>query len=340
MKNIEIIYLGTSETDKTYRPWEDEGFIASYKPIISYLLDTALVRDIVHTVPGGPEMAEKIRIMLVNESMKRDKTRNHMPFDITPCIHVIETLRGPSGCSWDKAQTYRTLRRYLLEEVYEMLDAVDQGDMDGIYEELGDILYHVVLYAQIASEEGYFTPQMVVSHVTQKMITRHPYVFSIKRLENTAADMVNWDRLKQRERRQQHIRLLDGVVNGMPSLLTAYKLQEKSAQVGFEWKSIASVWDKVKEELQEFCEAIQEGDPVHAEEEAGDVLFIFANVCRRYHIEPECALHRTNRKFYRRFAHVEERVQQAGKTWQDFSLEELESFWQEAKILERKNEGK
>ena len=104
MKNIEIIYLGTSETDKTYRPWEDEGFIA----------DTALVCDIVHTVPGGPEMAEKIRIMLVNESSKRDKTRNHMPFDITPCIHVIETLRGPSGCSWDKAQTYRTLRRYLL----------------------------------------------------------------------------------------------------------------------------------------------------------------------------------------------------------------------------------
>lgn len=336
MKEIEIVYLGTEETDREETYWRKPSFEERYKPIISYLLTTAAVRDVVHTVPGGPAMAAKVKEMLEHAAQERAEKWERCPFDVQPLVQVMAALRGPQGCPWDKKQTHRSLRRFLLEEVYETLDAIDKDDKNGICEELGDILYQVIIHARIAEEEGLFTAQDIVTKVCDKMIRRHPYVFHVKGLENMPVSMLNWDRLKQRERRQQHKRLLDGVVGGMPSLLTAYKLQEKSAGVGFEWDTDAAVWAKAAEEWQEFREALQEGDAAHAEEEAGDVLFIFANVCRRYHIEPECALHRANKKFYRRFSYVEEKVRQSGKPWQMFSLAQLDAFWQEAKRQERR----
>ena len=258
-----------------------------------------------------------------------------LPFDMQPLLDVMAELRSDDhGCPWDRAQTHSTLRRYLLEEVYEMLDAVDMDDMPGIREEMGDILYQIAFHCRLAEEKGLFSAQDVVKDVTDKMIRRHPHVFNKKKLENIGKSMVNWDRLKQGEQRQQHQYLLDGVVKGMPSLLETYKLQEKSAKVGFEWEVTDQVWDKVQEEWQELKEALQEKNPVHIEEEAGDVLFVLVNLFRRYCIEPECALHRANSKFRRRFSYVEDKVKESGKSWQMVTLQELSDFWKEAKEIE------
>ncbi|WP_301962611.1 nucleoside triphosphate pyrophosphohydrolase [uncultured Megasphaera sp.] len=332
MGTIEIIPLGTDRAG-----WE-HSFEEMYRPVVNYLVKTSYVRDVVHTVPGGPAMAEKVRQM-IDDALKEEAAQGHMPFDMTPIVDVMARLRGPNGCPWDIAQTHRTLRRFLLEEVYEMLDAIDQGDDAGMREELGDVLYQVVIHSRIGEEEGLFSAQDIVGDITEKMIRRHPHVFSEKSLENKGESVLNWDRLKQGEKRQHHDQMLDGVVKGLPSLLQAYKLQEKAAKVGFDWDKDEDVLAKLDEEWQEFQEALQEQDGDHAEEEAGDVLFVFANVCRHFHIEPECALHRANSKFRRRFSHVEQRVKESGRSWNEFSLDELDSFWKEAKDLERRGCG-
>ena len=332
MGTIEIIPLGTDRAG-----WE-HSFEEMYRPVVNYLVKTSYVRDVVHTVPGGPAMAEKVRQM-IDDALKEEAAQGHMPFDMTPIVDVMARLRGPNGCPWDIAQTHRTLRRFLLEEVYEMLDAIDQGDDAGMREELGDVLYQVVIHSRIGEEEGLFSAQDIVRDITEKMIRRHPHVFSEKSLENKGESVLNWDRLKQGEKRQHHDQMLDGVVKGLPSLLQAYKLQEKAAKVGFDWDKDEDVLAKLDEEWQEFQEALQEQDGDHAEEEAGDVLFVFANVCRHFHIEPECALHRANSKFRRRFSHVEQRVKESGRSWNEFSLDELDSFWKEAKDLERRGCG-
>ena len=332
MGTIEIIPLG-----KDAAGWE-RSFEETYRPVVDYLVKTSYVRDVVHTVPGGPAMAEKVRQM-IDDALKEEAAQGHMPFDMMPIVDVMARLRGPNGCPWDIAQTHRTLRRFLMEEVYEMLDAIDQGDDAGMREELGDVLYQVVIHSRIGEEEGLFSAQDIVRDITEKMIRRHPHVFSEKSLENKGESVLNWDRLKQGEKRQHHDQMLDGVVKGLPSLLQAYKLQEKAAKVGFDWDKDEDVLAKLDEEWQEFQEALQEQDGDHAEEEAGDVLFVFANVCRHFHIEPECALHRANSKFRRRFSHVEQRVKESGRSWNEFSLDELDSFWKEAKDLERRGCG-
>lgn len=331
MGHIDIVYVGTDSPAAWQLVGGRQGIREQYGPVITYLCRESRYRDILHTVPGGPDMAQTIK-QLVDEAIAAD---TELPFEMRPIVTVMARLRGKQGCPWDKAQTHRSLRRYLLEEVYEMLDAIDAGDTQGIREELGDVLYQVVIHARIAEEAGLFSAQDIVQDITKKMIHRHPHVFSEKSLENKGTSMLNWDRLKQDEQRQQRTHIVDGVVLGLPSLLQAYKLQEKAAKVGFDWDDAQGVFDKVLEEWQEFKEALAEGDDRHAEEEAGDVLFIFANVCRHYHIEPESALHRANMKFRRRFAHVEDCVKARSGRWSDFSLAELDAFWRDAKALER-----
>lgn len=329
MGSIEIIPLGTDDTLEHFIA-PGKTFEETYAPVVAELVRLSRTSDVVHTIVAGPAVAR--RICALADAAKQQET---LPFDIEPLVTVMSRLRGDHGCPWDKAQTHKSLRRFLLEEVYEMLDAIDNGDTDGICEELGDILYQVVIHARIGEEEGLFSAQNVVENVTKKMIRRHPHVFGEKKLENIGPTMVNWDRLKQGEQRQQHEHLLDGVVKGLPSLLQAYKLQEKSANVGFEWEHTQEVWQKFREEWLEFKEAVAEQNPDHMEEEAGDVLFVFANLCRRYHIEPECALHRADSKFRRRFSHVEECVRHSSRQWHDFTLDELNAFWLEAKEEER-----
>ena len=258
-------------------------------------------------------------------------------FDIQPLADVMRTLREPDGCPWDREQTHKSIRSNMIEEVYEYLEAVDADDVDGMREELGDVLMQVVFHARMAQEAGRFDLQDVIDEVTDKLIRRHPHVFGDTHVDNSDEVLVNWEAIKKQEK-QERKHVLDGVSQGLPALLRAYKLQSKAAKVGFDWQESASVWAKVQEELGELQDALQAGDKAAAESELGDVLFAVVNYARHSGIEPEVALDGTNNRFASRFNYVEKQVEASGKTWQDFTLTELDKFWDQAKDLERKND--
>ena len=257
-------------------------------------------------------------------------------FDIQPLADVMRTLREPGGCPWDREQTHKSIRSNMIEEVYEYLEAVDADDVDGMREELGDVLMQVVFHARMAQEAGHFDLQDVIDEVVDKLIRRHPHVFGDTHVEGSDDVLRNWEAIKKQEK-QERKHVLDGVSQGLPALLRAYKLQSKAAKVGFDWDDIAGVWAKVEEELGELRAAIASGDKAAAESELGDVLFAIVNYARHNKIEPEVALDGTNNRFATRFAHVEQRVEESGKEWQQFSLQELDKFWAEAKKLEKNN---
>ena len=258
-------------------------------------------------------------------------------FDIQPLADVMRTLREPDGCPWDREQTHKSIRSNMIEEVYEYLEAVDADDVDGMREELGDVLMQVVFHARMAQEAGRFDLQDVIDEVTDKLIRRHPHVFGDTHVDNSDEVLVNWEAIKKQEK-QERKHVLDGVSQGLPALLRAYKLQSKAAKVGFDWQDSESVWAKVQEELGELQEALKAGDKAAAEGELGDVLFAVVNYARHNGIEPEVALDGTNNRFASRFNYVEKQVEASGKTWQDFTLTELDKFWNQAKDLERKND--
>ena len=257
-------------------------------------------------------------------------------FDIQPLADVMRTLREPGGCPWDREQTHKSIRSNMIEEVYEYLEAVDADDVDGMREELGDVLMQVVFHARMAQEAGRFDLQDVIDEVVDKLIRRHPHVFGDTHVEGSDDVLRNWEAIKKQEK-QERKHVLDGVSQGLPALLRAYKLQGKAAKVGFDWDDVAGVWAKVEEELGELRAAIASGDKAAAESELGDVLFAIVNYARHNKIEPEVALDGTNNRFATRFAHVEQRVEESGKEWQQFSLQELDKFWGEAKKLEKNN---
>lgn len=258
-------------------------------------------------------------------------------FDIQPLADVMRTLREPDGCPWDREQTHKSIRSNMIEEVYEYLEAVDADDVDGMREELGDVLMQVVFHARMAQEAGRFDLQDVIDEVVDKLIRRHPHVFGDTHVDNSDEVLVNWEAIKKQEK-QERKHVLDGVSQGLPALLRAYKLQSKAAKVGFDWQDSESVWAKVQEELGELQEALQAGDKAAAESELGDVLFAVVNYARHNGIEPEVALDGTNNRFASRFNYVEKQVEASGKTWQDFTLNELDEFWNQAKELERKSD--
>lgn len=257
------------------------------------------------------------------------------PFTLKPLEDVVAALRAPDGCPWDRLQTHSTLRRFLLEEVYEVLEAIDREDMDNLREELGDVLLQIVFHARLAEEEGWFTLQNVIDDISAKMIRRHPHVFGEANAASAADVILSWEAIKRQEKGKNRKFILDGVSAGLPALLAAQKLQEKAAKVGFDWAEVAPAWAKVDEELGEFREALAEEDRKNAELEAGDVLFALINLLRWYKISGENALSRTNSKFRDRFAYVEMQVQHSGKSWNEFSLDELDQFWEAAKMQER-----
>jgi len=243
---------------------------------------------------------------------------------------VIATLRGPYGCEWDKKQTHESLREYLVEEVYEVIDAIDDQDDEAIIEELGDVLLQVMLHSQIGEDDGYFTVDEVIQGITNKMIHRHPHVFS-----NSTGDISQtWDELKQAEKSEQSISILSDIPKSLPALAKAFKIQKKVAKVGFDWDDINEVWLKLDEEIAEIKEAIITGEQTEIESELGDIIFALVNLARHYKINPEVALHRTNRKFVNRFNYIEEALAKAGKGLTDSSLEEMDHYWDEAKRKE------
>ena len=259
------------------------------------------------------------------------KNNTDKSVSVQPLVDVVKALRAPHGCPWDQKQTHESLRRYFIEETYEVVDAIDNKDMDNLREELGDVLLQVVFHSQLAEEAGQFTLEDVINDVTQKMIRRHPHVFNRENNEKTYI----WDELKAQEKRNIQNSVLDGVSKGLPALVAAYKLQEKAAKLGFDWDELDPVWAKVSEEMDEFKEAIAQEDRENMEKEAGDVLFSLINLLRWYKISGENALNRTNTKFRQRFLHVEACVNQSDRSWEDFSLAELDAFWEEAKVQEK-----
>jgi tetrapyrrole methylase family protein / MazG family protein len=244
---------------------------------------------------------------------------------------IIAILRGPNGCPWDKEQTHESLKKYLIEETYEVIEAIDSGDIDHVIEELGDVLLQVMLHAQIGEDEGYFAIEDVIEVLSAKMIRRHPHVFGDKKAEDSKEVLRNWQEIKKQEKGEIDSSLLEGISKSMPNLLRAYEIQKKAAKVGFDWQEITPALEKVKEELQEFENEIQQESLVHAKKEFGDILFAFVNVARFLDIHPEEALFETNEKFIRRFQFIEESVNKGGKSFEEHSLEELDQFWDEAK---------
>ena len=251
-------------------------------------------------------------------------------FDISPLTDVMRILREPGGCPWDREQNHRSIRQNFIEEVYEFLEAVDADDVDGMREELGDVLMQVVFHARMAQEAGRFDLQDVIDEVVDKLIRRHPHVFGNLDVENSAEVLKNWDAIKKTEKTER-ASVLDGVTKDLPGLLRAYKLQHKAAKVGFDWEKPEDCWAKVEEEIRELREAQAEGDKAHIEEEYGDLLFAMVNYGRQIGVEGEVAINACNNKFECRFRDVEKQVQESGKDWKEFSLDELEALWQEAK---------
>ena len=248
-------------------------------------------------------------------------------------LEIMARLRDPEGgCPWDLEQTYRTILPYTLEEAYEVAEAIEQEDRAALKAELGDLLFQVVFYAQMASEEGQFTFEDIAGAMCEKMIRRHPHVFGNAEIETAQQQTANWETIKQQERAgQAQTSLMDDVPNALPALLRAHKLQKRAASAGFDWPDAAPVMAKVEEELEEVREAMEEGNQEAVTEEIGDLLFAVANLARKSGLRAEEALRAGNRKFETRFRHMEQSAAGSGKTLKDYSLEELEQFWQRAK---------
>ncbi len=254
--------------------------------------------------------------------------------EFTKLREVIAELRGPNGCPWDRKQTHQSLKKYLIEEAYELIEAINDDDIDHIIEELGDVLLQVMLHAQIGEDEGYFSIDEVISSITSKMIRRHPHVFGSVKVNNVDDVLTNWEEIKSQEKATQdeESSLLDKVSLAQPSLMRAYELQKEAAKVGFDWQEVAPVWDKVKEELQEFeAEVMKDDDSENALKEFGDLLFAFINLARFYKIHPEEALLATNQKFTDRFRFVEKKVKESGRDFEQHTLDQLDQYWDEAK---------
>jgi MazG family protein len=244
-------------------------------------------------------------------------------------------LRAPeTGCPWDLQQDFRSIAPYTLEEAYEVVDAIEQGDGGALKEELGDLLFQVVYHAQMAHEAGWFDFNAVVAGICEKLVRRHPHVFGDEVIKTAAAQTHAWETHKERERGQQGS-VLDGVPLALPALTRADKLQKRASRVGFDWPSIHGVSDKVEEELEELREELQTNAGADAlMDEAGDLLFAAVNLVRHAGIDPEAALRQGNRKFSRRFRMVEELCAAAGKTVAETDLDTLDSYWDQVKELE------
>lgn len=249
--------------------------------------------------------------------------------------HIIAKLRSPEGCPWDREQTHESLKKYMLEEVHEFLAAVDAEDDFAMVEELGDVLLQVFLHAQIGEDNGYFTLEEVLAGISEKMIRRHPHVFGDVTAEDADAVVINWNEIKAEEKGESQAQLLKEAYTAMSSLQTSYNYQKKAASVGFDWPNVDDAWDKFLEEMAEFREELAHGNAKSLLDEFGDVLFTIVNLARFYKISPEEAMLHANEKFARRFGFVEQSVKDSGKPFSEFTLEELDAFWDEAKRLEK-----
>ncbi|HEY3618429.1 MAG TPA: nucleoside triphosphate pyrophosphohydrolase, partial [Candidatus Sulfotelmatobacter sp.] len=280
-------------------------------------------------------------------------------------VAIMERLRAPGGCPWDREQTFDSIKPYTLEETYEVLEAIDNRDWDELARELGDLLLQVLFYAEMAKEQSSFSIDDVLDRLSTKLIHRHPHVFGDVKADTSAEVKRNWEALKveERKRRQSAAKnatdsILAGVSSAMPSLLEAYKLSSRAAQAGFDWPDVEGLFDKLHEETNELREQLNQFPPpgprpqgrgmagsgrtpvpealqARLEEEVGDLFFVLVNIARYLSLDPESALRKTNRKFKRRFQWMEDRLHESGRTADQAPMEELESLWQQAKAQEK-----
>jgi MazG family protein len=253
-------------------------------------------------------------------------------------VEIMARLRAPGGCPWDREQNFESIKPYLLEETYEVMDAIDARDWDGLADELGDLLLQSVFFAQMASEEGRFDIADSLLAINSKLVRRHPHVFADGDAKTSGDVLRRWDEIKAVEKESKGLPppkgLLDGVPRSLPSLVEAQKIAAKAAGAGFDWENVEQVFDKLREELAEIDGARAGGDAADIEDEIGDLLFVVVNIARFLKVDPEQALRKTNSKFRRRFAHVEEGLAAEGKTPQQATIDEMEALWQAAKVDE------
>ncbi|KEK22098.1 nucleoside triphosphate pyrophosphohydrolase [Bacillus gaemokensis] len=247
---------------------------------------------------------------------------------------IIAELRGPNGCPWDKKQTHQSLKKYLIEEAYEVLEAIDEEDDAHLIEELGDILLQVMLHAQIGEDEGWFSVDDVIRTLSEKMVRRHPHVFGDTNVDNAEEVVSNWEEIKRQEKGNVRESVLAGIPKSLPQLMRANELQKKAGKVGFDWVDVQPMLDKAIEEWEEFQREVVKMDKEKMLGEFGDLLFAFVNIARHYKLNPEEALHKTNEKFMSRFLYMEAKVAGMNKEMQELTLEQLDVLWEEAKRTE------
>lgn len=323
-----------------------------YNPLIASEVKLKLLEqyndetEIFYVRAAGIEGQESIRkIPLYELDMQEDidyLTSIYIPKDLNnkkdfnDLLEIVEILRGENGCPWDREQTHKSLEKALVEESYEVIDAIDRDDDDGLIEELGDVLLQVVFHASIGKEDGYFDINEIIAGICNKMISRHPHVFGDIHNINTSNDVLTkWDELKKQEKGYDTLsEEMKGVTKGLPSLLRAHKIQNKAKKAGFDFEDINSVIDKVKEEIQEVIDVYNTKNMDKIKDEVGDLLFSCVNVARFLDIDEELALNSTIDKFIKRFSYIEKNIKDKGSNFQGVNLDEMNKLWEESKKLE------
>ncbi len=259
-----------------------------------------------------------------------------MPVDkkLNDLAEIMDRLRGEDGCPWDKEQTHDSLKPFLIEEAYEVTEAIESGDPEAIKEELGDLLFQIVFHARIAKERGEFALGDVINHVAEKMVRRHPHVFGEQQAMDAADALSQWERIKAAEKKRESI--LGGIPKSLPTLARARRIQERAARVGFDWPHSEDVWKKVDEEWRELQEARLNNDRAGVEEEMGDVMIALVNLGRFIGVDADEALRKSIEKFVRRFGEIEREFSKSGRDITRATLDEMEAIWQKAKASERK----
>jgi tetrapyrrole methylase family protein/MazG family protein len=248
-------------------------------------------------------------------------------------VELMATLRGPDGCPWDRKQTPESLKPFLVEECYEVIDAIEEGAPTKVRDELGDLLFQIIFHARIAEEAGQFTINDVITAIHEKMTRRHPHVFGDDKLSTDKEVLSNWEEIKRKEKGHEDRKsILEGVPKELPSLLRAHRLQERAARVGFDWAHLNEALPKLDEEIVEFKESLLSEDAGKIGEELGDVFFMLVNISRFLGVNPEDALRKTISKFIHRFRYIEEHAEQSGRSLNDMTLDEMERLWQESKM--------
>ena len=250
--------------------------------------------------------------------------------DFQGLLNIMEKLRGDGGCPWDKEQTRESLKPFILEEAYELIEAIESGDPEKMKEELGDLLFQIVFQCQVAKERKEFEISDVIEKITKKMITRHPHVFGEAEYRTSAEVIVQWEEQKKLEGKRRES-ILEGVPEALPSLLRAHRLQNRAASVGFDWNKVGDALKKLDEEVKEFKKALETKEKNEIGEELGDILFMLVNVSRFIGVNPEDALRKTITKFISRFRYIEMKAADNGRKLSDMTLSEMEKLWEEAK---------